>query len=81
MRTVKELLKAFMDDEKLLSRDAPIEALGPEMSERAIQVLKSVDIVTVGDFQDMRLPELGALNCERRIHREILSHWHDIEGD
>lgn len=81
MRSTKGLLKAFLNDEKLVSRKAPIEALGPEMSEKAIGVLKKAAVVTVGDFQDMKFDQVCALKCGNRTLEEILSHWHDIQRE
>jgi len=80
-RSPKELLEAILNDEKILSREAPIEALGPELSEKAIKVLKSADVVTAGDFQDMRLPEIYALNCDAEIGGEIFEHWYAIQKE
>jgi hypothetical protein len=81
MRSAQELLQALLNDEKILSVKAPIEALGPEMSENAIKVLKQAGIRTVGEFQDMEINQVHALSCRRPIFKEILRYWHDLQEE
>jgi len=78
-RTKKILEDMFFNDVKVLSRQAPVEALGPEMSEKAIETLKKAGIKTVGQFQDMEIGAVYALNYRKRIFKEILSFWHEMQ--
>jgi len=75
----QELLEAFLNDEKIVSLNAPIEALGPEMSENAIKILKKTGVITVGQFQSMPIEQIYVLNYRTRKHKEILRHWRDIQ--
>lgn len=78
MATPDELIRAIMNDEKVLSRKAPVEALGPEMSQAAIAELKKAGVETVGQFQDMELDKICALECDYDVVGEILEHWSEI---
>jgi len=81
MRTTKELIEAFFNDEKLLSYEAPVEAFAPELSEEAIEALKTFGIKTVGEFQNMSADQVYELKCDDDLVSELLDHWYDIHEE
>jgi len=78
MSSTDELIKAILNDEKVLSRAAPVEALAPEMSPEAIAELKKAGVKTVGEFQDMWIDRICAIECPDDILGEILEYWSEI---
>jgi hypothetical protein len=88
MKTWHEIAEAFRNDEKLLSLDAPIEALAPELHQDGIVALKAIGINTVRDFHGKTFDEfsiaLGKLDekqCDWDLFNEILDSWLEITGN
>ena len=79
MRSAEELIEMFLNGEKLVSLNAPIEALGPEMSQQAIANVKARGVKTVNDFRDMSVRQICHMKCSKRMRREILSHWRSVQ--
>lgn len=77
----RRLFSAFLNDDKLVSRKAPIEALAPELSDRAIKALKDAGVEIVADFQDMKLADVYAVKCTKPTRTEIVSRWKEIGRD
>ena len=79
MRSVEELLEMFLKGEKLLSLNAPIQALSPEMSRQALGHVKARGVVTVGDFREMSVGQICHMKCSKTTRREILAHWRNVQ--